>query len=219
MAGPSTVQPKNKRHCYANKTTDDSASFSSSSSDQKSQPEDSSSTSSDLTVSTSHTIETSDRNPESTTTSNNEDEPGSSTGARRKTSTAATAATRLHRFSGRNYRQKQQAATDVTSETDEELEDIFNKCLSKDDPCDAPVNDEIAQPAAETSLVDENVIVDEITTASATSPDSSAPSEASNASEEQSLRRHIEPFVIAVTSNTDDEVSWVRLTLFASKAF
>lgn len=158
--------------------------------------------SSDLTLSTSHTIETSERNPESTTTSNNEDEPGAS-GGHRKPASAASTAPRLNRFSGRNYRQKQQATTSVTSETDEELEDIFNKCLSKD----VPVNDEIAEPTAESNLVDDIVAADETTAASTTSSESSETSEASEASDDHSFRRTIDPFVIAVTSNTDDEVS------------
>lgn len=157
-------------------------------------------------MSTSHTIETSERNPESTTTSNNDEEPGSS-GDPRKAATAASTTTRLNRFSGRNYRQKQQAATSVTSETDEELEDIFNKCLSKDIPKDVPVSDEIAVPTAEPNLVDLNVNVDDTTTVSATSSESSDTSDASEASRDHSFRRTIDPFVIAVTSNTDDEVS------------
>lgn len=155
-------------------------------------------------MSTSHTIETSERNPESTTTSNNEDEPGSS-GGPRKAASAASTTTRQNRFSGRNYRQKQQATTGVTSETDEELEDIFNKCMSKDIPKDVPVSDEIAVPTTESNLVTANV-ADETTTASATSSNDS--SDTASEAEDLSFRRTIDPFVIAVTSNTDDEVSW-----------
>lgn len=203
--GPSTVQPKSKRiRNGANKSTnlENSAIFSSSSSDVKSQPEDSSSTSSDLIMSTSHTIETSERNPESTSTSNNEDEPGSSGGIR-QTGTSVT--TRLNRFSGRNYRQKQQVTTSVTSETDEELEDIFNKSLSQDMPMDGTVSDEIVVPPAETNPVDVNVAADDTTTSS----DTSSESDNSDSSEDHSFIGSNDSFVLAVASNTEDEVSWL----------
>lgn len=157
---------KSKKNKNAQCSDDTSISFMSPAcltSNKESKPSEDSCTSSDITLSASAgaiggAASQSERNKETTSSDEDISRPTSSKVTRgNKARTPAQSSTRAtNRFANRNYRYRASVANVSSSETsDEELENIFHKCFSKETSSDRSLTREKTDLAADANVTAE----------------------------------------------------------------